>query len=322
MTSLEECVSFYLADLKRHYDSKQIKGRYYRLKAFIEWSLAKEITEPSLFSRDVVEAYLQYLSVYKQQNDKPYSAVTIRGKINAVKSFFSFLYKHGHLLFNPASGIELPKEFSSLPGNILSVKEVETLMAVVDTTNPLGVRDRAILETFYSTGIRNNELSNLKTGDLDREKGVLWVRAGKGGNERIIPIGSRAIDWITRYINEVRPNLAEKTAKKKKSEADYLFLSWKFCRLDISVLSRLVHKYYRKAGFKGRGSCHLLRHCMATHLLENGADIRYIQEMLGHSKLETTQIYTRVSIHKLIEVHKKTHPGAKKGRFYPPNIPH
>ena len=179
---------------------------------------------------------------------------------------------------------------------------------VADVETGLGIRDRAILETLYSTGIRRAELARLETTDLDPDRGILLIREGKGKKDRMVPIGDRALAWIDKYLREVRPLLMV-----PPDEGD-LFLT-RFGRAFVpNGVSELVSTAVKKSGVPKRGSAHLFRHTAATLMLEGGADIRYIQQMLGHESLATTQIYTRVAIRKLKEIHELTHPGAKLER--------
>jgi integrase/recombinase XerD len=188
---------------------------------------------------------------------------------------------------------------------VLTQGQAEHLLAQPPVTEPLGLRDRVILEVFYATGIRRTELSRLDTGDLDRKAGLLRVRHGKGRKQRIVPVGRRALFWLDRYIHESRPLLLV------PPPTDRLFLSATGKPLWPDTLTQLVKVYLLKAGIEKAGACHLLRHTMATLMLENGADIRYIQEMLGHARLDATQIYTHVSIERLKMIHQATHPGAR-----------
>jgi integrase/recombinase XerD len=209
--------------------------------------------------------------------------------------------------------LELPKLERRLPKAILSAQEAESVINQPDIGEPLGLRDRAILETLYSTGIRRQELINLLVQDVDRERGTLFVRQGKGKADRMIPIGERAVQWIDKYLNETRPELA------CGQDEGRLFLSQYGTAISPNGLTLLVRNYIEKAHIGKRGSCHLFRHTMATLMLENGADIRFIQAMLGHVKLDTTQIYTQVSIKKLKEIHTLTHP-AKARRSNAVNV--
>ncbi len=165
-----------------------------------------------------------------------------------------------------------------------------------------------MLEVFYANGIRRKELKSLKIYDIDLERQTLLVREGKGKKDRVVPLGARACSWLERYLDEDRPKLS-----REPDEGD-LFISKDGQALDLKHISALVSDYIAKAGINKKGSCHLFRHTMATLMLEGGADIRFIQQMLGHSRLESTQIYTQVSIKALQEVHARTHPGiSKKG---------
>jgi integrase/recombinase XerD len=189
-----------------------------------------------------------------------------------------------------------------LPEATLTAEEVEAVLAGPDVTTPLGLRDRAILEVFYSTAIRRSELIALRTHDIDHARRTLFVRHGKGGKDRPVPIGGRALTWISHYTDLVRPTLAN------HPDVGVLFLSAHGGPLCGDWLSRTVAGYITAGAPTKRGSCHLFRHTAATLMLDGGADIRYVGEMLGHAKLETTQIYTRVSIAKLRAVHAATHP--------------
>jgi len=206
------------------------------------------------------------------------------------------------LIYNPASELELPRCEHRLPKVILTKDEAEQIINQPDINDLLGIRDRSILETFYSTGVRRMELINLRLYDIELNQGTLMVRQGKGKKDRLIPIGQRALLWIDKYLSEVRPRFVN------LPDEGYLFITHHGNQFVHNAMGRLVKDYILKANIGKQGSCHLFRHTMATLMLENGADIRYIQEMLGHAKLETTQVYTQVSIKKLKEIHELTHP--------------
>lgn len=178
-----------------------------------------------------------------------------------------------------------------------------------DIADPLGLRDRAIIETFYSTAIRRSELAKLEVTDLNQERGTLQIRQGKGKKDRVVPIGEQAMAWQVRYLNEVRPKLAI------NSREPCLFLTSYGEGFNPDVLSRKLSSYIEKANIGRSGSCHLLRHSCATHMHDNGADIRYIQQLLGHEKLETTAIYTEVSIAQLRQIHQQTHPAERRKKL-------
>lgn len=183
-----------------------------------------------------------------------------------------------------------------------------TVLQAVDSRTPTGLRNRAILEVYWSTGIRRMELSGLRVNDLDSERQVLRVSQGKNRKDRVVPIGERALLWIERYLTHARPKLAN------KRDSGHLFVTIKGGQISRDSLSQLAGKAIRQDALINKpGACHLFRHSMATQMLENGADTREIQAILGHEKLETTQIYTRVAIGHLQKVHKRTHPAERQG---------
>jgi integrase/recombinase XerD len=189
---------------------------------------------------------------------------------------------------------------------------VERVLNETDVATPLGLRNRAILETFYSTAIRCGELVELEVYDLEPERRSLIVRRGKGRKDRVLPIGRRALLWLEKYLSDVRPRLVERTNATK------LFVSCHGRPLGRTNMSLLIRGYLDRAGITKRGSCHLLRHTTATLMLENGADLRSLQELLGHARITTTEIYTHVSIKRLREVHDRTHPANQPPTDEPP----
>jgi len=193
-----------------------------------------------------------------------------------------------------------------LPHAVLTAGEAEAIIAQPNPATTVGLRDRVILEILYSTGMRRHELCGLRLDDLDLERGTVLVREGKGRKDRMLPLGLRATDWLRRYLQRGRPKLAA------KADALALFLRPDGAGLSTGMLGLLVHRYIQCSGIGKKGCCHLFRHAMATLMLEGGADIRYIQQMLGHARLTTTEIYTQVNITRLIEVHRQTHPAERE----------
>jgi integrase/recombinase XerD len=267
----------------------------------VEFLAALDITEPQAVSFAALESYQRHLFHHKKANGAPLSFRTQAQRIIPVKAFFAWLAGHGRIPLDPAVGLVLPKAEHRLPEATLSAEEAEAVLAGPDVTTHLGVRDRAILEVLYSTAIRRGELIGLRIWDIDYARGTVFVRQGKGARDRHVPIGSRALLWVSRYGDLVRPKLVAK-------ETDVLFLSASGEPLCADWLSRTTKAYIAGGAPGKRGSCHLFRHTCATLMLEGGADIRYVSEMLGHAKLETTALYTRVSIAKLRAVHAATHP--------------
>ena len=227
-------------------------------------------------------------------------------RLAAIRIWLRWLLQRHVILYNPADLLALPKAESHLPAQVFSEAETRAVLRSHDEGTPLGLRNRAILEILWSTGIRRMELANLMLPDVDATRGVVYVRQGKGHKDRVVPVGKTALIWLERYLVNVRPRLAY------QAESGHLFISQKGTGLKRSTLTQLAGKAIReKARLKKAGACHIFRHSMATQMLENGADIRHIQAMLGHEKLETTQVYTRVAIGHLQKVHAQTHPAEK-----------
>lgn len=226
--------------------------------------------------------------------------------------FFKWLARQEYIEYNPASELELPKRGRHLPKVIYSHSEAERVINLPHIDSAPGVRDRAILELFYSTGLRRQELVDLSLNDIDYERGAVFVHEGKGMKDRLVPIGDRALRWLKKYVKECRDHLV---LPGQDPLADglgggTLFLNRFGAPYSANGMTNLVSRYAKRADLAGgkAGSCHTFRHTMATLMLENGADLRHVQEMLGHEDISTTQIYTKVSIRKLKEVHQKTHP--------------
>jgi integrase/recombinase XerD len=285
-----------------NYSERTVEGRELYLKYFIAWCDERSLKRPQDITRPILERYQRYLYHYRKKNGEPLSFRGQYTRLIPVRAYFKWLAKQHHILYNPASEIDLPKLEKRLPKHVLTQSEAEQVINQADVATPLGIRDRAILETLYSTGIRRMELINLKLFDLDAERGTLMVRQGKGKKDRMIPIGNRAIAWIEKYVNDVRPELLV------GEDDGRLYLTNLGEAFTPNRLTQLVRNYVHGADIGKTGSCHLFRHTMATLMLENGADIRFIQEMLGHVKIDTTQIYTQVSIRKLKQIHTATHP--------------
>jgi len=252
-----------------------------------------------------LESYQRHLWRWKKQNGKPLGISTQRGRLSTVKDFFAYLVKSNHIPANPASELEMPRSEKRLPKEPLGLEQIKSILGVPDISDPLGIRDRAMLELFYSAGLRRSELAKLHLEDLNRERQTLQIRQGKHHKDRVVPVGNRALHWLERYLEESRPKLLLQPNEKA------LFLSSYGEAFNPDVLSRMVTQFIKKAEIERPGSCHLLRHTCATHMLEGGADIRFIQQLLGHEKLETTAIYTQVSIEQLKAVHAQTHPAEK-----------
>jgi len=285
-----------------NYSPRTISNRRTYLGYFVLWCIERGITQPCEVSRATIERYQRYLFHYRKKNGESLSVRSQHTRLVPVRAVFKWLTRNNYILHNPASEIDLPKLEHRLPKHVLTVGETEAVLRRPNLNDPMGIRDRAMLETLYSTGMRRMELIGLKVYDLDPDRGTIIIRQGKGRKDRMVPIGERAVLWIDRYLEEVRPSLV------REPDDQTIFLTNLFEPFTPNRLTQLVRTYIDAADIGKRGSCHLFRHTCATLMLENGADIRFIQQMLGHAKLETTQIYTQVSIRKLKEIHAATHP--------------
>ncbi|MBL7069360.1 MAG: tyrosine-type recombinase/integrase [Candidatus Omnitrophica bacterium] len=294
---------------QKGYSDKTVEEYTRYIIYFYHWikDRSKKI-HPKDVTKDDIYDFQSHLFDYKTRRGDHLTLSTQGKRLRALKSFFRFLSKRNLILFDPTTGLDMPKEEKNIPRDILTKSEVRKLLNRPDTTTLLGLRDRAILELFYSTGIRRNELLGIRLIDLDIERGILRVK-GKFKKERIVPVGNIARKYLLSYIENVRPKLL------RDKRITYLFLSNRGMPLESSIFSPIIQRYVKEAGIRKRNiSCHALRHCCATHMLEEGADIRYIQELLGHKSLETTQLYTKVAIKGLRKVHRKYHPREKDYR--------
>ena len=299
----EKLLERHLDDLQaRNYSDQTLCGRRKSVTRFARWCIDRGIRRPSEVTKPIIERFQRHLYQHRSESDKPLSFNSQHTYLSNLRAWFKWLARKNYLLFNPASELELPKLGHRLPKAILTAVEAERVLNVPDVNDPIGLRDRAILETFYSTGMRRRELITLRIEDVDLDRRTVFIRQGKGRKDRMIPIGKRAVSWIGRYLEESRNLLLLEIHQRT------LFLTIHGTEIGSDSLSELVRRHIDSAGIAKQGSCHLFRHTMATLMLEHGADVRYIQAMLGHAQLSTTEVYTQVSIRKLQQIHDLTHP--------------
>jgi integrase/recombinase XerD len=305
MSPIETETTEYLLWLRVHnYAETTISCRDRYLSYFTHFCAQRGVDEAGAVPFELLQAYQQLLFEHRKRDGQPLTVATQAQRLVPVAHFFSWLRRSGRLAVNPAADLMMPRPDRRLPEATLSGAEMAKLLAAPDVSRPLGLRDRAVLEVFYSCALRRAELIDLTVRDVDFDRGTVFVRCGKGAKDRYVPIGERALFWVRLYLNLVRPGFVT------DAHAQRIFVSSVGTPLCPDWLSRRVRRYLAQAGIEKNGSCHLLRHTVATLMLEGGADIRYVAEMLGHTRLETTQRYTRVSIDRLRLVHAATHPAA------------
>jgi integrase/recombinase XerD len=302
-------VEDFLTDLgARGYSPETILSRRQSLAQFAAWAGDRGVTRPAEVTRPVLVRYQRHLFHYRKADGHPLSFRSQNSRLLPLRAFFTWAVKNGHVAANPASDLDLPKVEHRLPKAALTAAEAEQVLATPDTSTIVGLRDRVMLEVLYCTGIRRAELAHLNVRDLDLERLTLMVRAGKGKKDRMVPLHARAATWLTHYLTGARPRLV------MEPDDGTVFLTVDGTPFSLDRLTQLARDHVIASGVAKDGACHLFRHTLATVMLEGGADIRYVQAMLGHAELSTTQIYAHVSIRALQAVHHATHPAASDPR--------
>ena len=307
---LAACAAAFLDHLAaRAYSNSSISAHRWALDQFSAWAGDTGRSDPATLTRADLEAYQIHLHHYRSpRSGLPLVVNTQLARLGCVRRLFAWLCRSDAIPANPAADLDLPRKQTRKLPKALDPAEIQRLLAIPNPADPFGLRDRTILELFYATGIRRTEMTNLDHGDYDPAARTLLVRQGKGGKSRLLPVGERAAAWLDRYLAEARPLFAHLPAETA------MFLSGYGTRITPAYLGTWVKGLMKRCGIDKPGSCHLFRHSCATDMHRGGADIRHVQEMLGHARLETTQIYTHVNIATLAEVHARTHP---HGRIKP-----
>ena len=318
--SLETAIARQLAHLRAlGYTPTTLTARAWHLALFRQWAEERGVSLLADLTPELVARWQRQLAQQRKADGQPLTSRTQRTRLAALRMFGRWVLSERLLAADPVAALVMPRVGQPLPKAWLTAAQVETVLALpkLDGRRPVpGLRNRAILETLYSTGLRRMEIVRLTAADIDFAGGAVLVRQGKGRKDRVVPIGERALAWVAKYLADARPKLA-----RCGDEAGSLFVTERGAPLTVRYLSAMVTRYVTRAGLGKVGSCHLFRHTCATLMLEGGADIRHVQEQLGHACLQTTQIYTHVSIRKLKEVHAVTHPGAKLSPPPPPAAP-
>jgi len=282
----------------RRYSASSLDKAHVELPRLIHHLREKGVRDARAVTEEQLVAYARHLEQRTTRWGTPLAPSSRASALNTIRRFFAFLARRGHVLYDPAQAIPHP-QFRRLPRGILSERQARRLVAAPFPGSRIGKRDRAILELLYGTGIRLGEATRADVSDLDLREGVLLVRSGKGKKDRVVPVQGRAALALDTYLAEARPELV------KRVDAA-LFLSRHGGRLSMVGLRAMVKRHGQAIGV--RVSPHVLRHTCATHLLRGGADIRHVQELLGHRRLATTALYTRVAIEDLRQVIARTHP--------------
>ncbi|MDY6973765.1 MAG: tyrosine-type recombinase/integrase [Thermodesulfobacteriota bacterium] len=294
-----------IAEFKNHLKSKgyaasTIEGYRNYLDLFKTYLLDLDLTDLRKASRQVILDYQEKVM------SEPIAMESKALKIRPVKRLFEYLTESHKLLINPTEGIVETCRTSRKLAYVLTVDEVKRLLAAPNLSMRIQIRDRAIMEVLYSTGIRLDELLNLEVYHADLKDKVLYIRKAKGKRQRVAPLGKNAVKYLKEYLEKIRPRYAKKNPRERR-----IFLNNSGLALKRQSVQAFVRKYRLEAGIKRPVSPHALRRSCATHMVQNGADIRYVQKLLGHKHLKTTQIYTRIRPVDVKRMHEKTHPNTR-----------
>jgi integrase/recombinase XerD len=286
----------------RNYAATTRKGHLWCIPRFLAFLEKRGIAEMGRVKKEHLYAWHTMLLNTRKRDGSPYRAASIVNQIVSLKVFFSFLADTDQILTNPALALRNPKVPREINREPLTEEEVHRLLKAIPIHTPLGYRDRTIAEVFYATGIRVSELTALALGDLHLGEGVLVVRKGKGGKGRMVPLSTWAVAYLKGYLATVRPKM------EREGSGRTFFLSRRGRKIGTDILDRRLQAYGEKAGIEKKVTPHVLRHTFATHLLKHGADLRSLQEMLGHARITSTQVYTHIEISDLKAVHARCHP--------------
>lgn len=294
---MEAFLKEYLSVLKleRNLSGNTISSYKNDISSLLQFLESNNVNDPSEISTSHLTSF------FKTLNAIGLTSNTTARYFSSIKNFFKYLHKMNYIIENPVDRLSSPKLSKNLPV-VLSVEEIDSILSQPDDSSKLGLRDKALLELMYACGTRVSEVLNLKISDLFFSEEVIRV-FGKGSKERIVPIGSSAIHWVEEYLLKSRPFL-----EKKLKSANILFLNIRGAKLSRMGIWKIIEKYSKEAAIRKKVHPHTFRHSFATHLLEGGADLRAVQEMLGHSDISTTQIYTHIDRDYIKQVHKDFHP--------------
>ena len=276
------------------------------VRQFLDFLADRGLTSPAELRKQDVEAYQLSLEHKLSFKGTPLTLSSKNSKVSTVRSFIKFLRQADVLMTDPARDIVCPRPPKKLLPELPTEQQVVMLLESPDVTTAVGLRDRALLELFYSSALRNSELRLLKVGDVDFGRLQVRVYRGKGGHGRVVPMGEAAAVWMERYLTESRPQLL------RNKEHGFFFVSYRGAALAGNRIGEIVIRNAERAGLPMRVTPHVLRHCCATHMLANDMRLRHLQEFLGHASPSSTQVYTRVEISDLKQAHQTYHPSCRR----------
>ena len=310
---------------QRHLSTSSVVETLRCLGYFLHWLAQQQEEDLREVRLEQIQRYREFLSQRRKRDGEKLTLAYQNRQIRYLRQFFAFLRRDGKILIDPCSGLPALRDPKRLPRDILSDQEVKQLLQQPDLGTPAGFRDRTLMELLYSTGLRGREACRLRIYDVDLEDRTLCVIRGKGRKDRVVPIGKVAVDYLREYLEKVRPLLARRcgvdsrrpTAEEETTVAGHtaVFLSASGTAMRTGLLWRIMRRYSQRLGQENLGrriTPHTLRHSCATEMLKGGASIRHVQEMLGHSRITTTQIYTRVVPMDLKKAHQKTAPSQRR----------
>jgi integrase/recombinase XerD len=317
--SLDTALASFVEAMKvRRFSPATLASYQGSLAAFFNYLRGTGIDDVRDVSRQTIADYQLWLA------GKPYTDWTRVARLQAVRRFFEHLEKTDALLVNPCAGMILPKIEKRLPRNVLTPEEARALLNAPNTQTKIGIRDKAILEMFYSTGIRLEEMTRLTVHDVDHRNGFVRVNKGKFAKDRVAPLGRKACDYVREYLDKVRLEWMKAAGSEQAVDERALWLSSKNPHgpLKSQIIEVMVKHYARRAGLEKKVTPHVWRHTCATHLVADGANVVYVQRLLGHRSLRTTQIYARVAVPELKQTHRQAHPAnGRKAKAAPLPVP-
>ena len=288
----------------RNYTPDTIEGRRDALKVFLLWAQERDLTQPAAITKAILESYQRHLWRWRKKNGMPLGISTQRSRLGTLKDLFKYLVRQDALGANPASELEMPRQEKRLPREALGIQQIAAVINIPDIRDALGRRDRAMLEMFYSTGIRRAEAANLTVFDVDLDRATLRVK-GKGRKERLVPLGKQAVKFLGIYLKEARPKMLPKFT----AAPDVLWLDRCRTRMHKEGIGMAVKTYGKAAGIAKQVNLHAFRRTCATHLLRHGAHPVVVAQILGHTGLNSLGHYLQTTITDLLKAHAQTKPG-------------